>query len=65
MKDCLSFYLDCLSKAPGCDPDVKKEKNRAYAERLLSEGGVAVDSMKKISGEEKTSRLIREYMYAV
>ena len=65
MKDCLSFYLDYLSKAPECDPDAKKEKNRAYAERLLSEGGVAVDSMKKIIGEEKTSRLIREYMYAV
>ena len=65
MKDCLSFYLDYLSKAPECDPDAKKEKNRAYAEWLLSEGGVAVDSMKKIIGEEKTSRLIREYMYAV
>ena len=65
MKDCLSFYLDLLSRAPDCDPEQKTEKNRAYAERLLSEGGVAVDSMKKIIGEEKTSRLIRRFMYAV
>ena len=65
MKECLSFYLDLLAKAPGCDPHQKTEKNRAYAERLLSEGGVAVDSMKKMIGEEKTSRLIRKFMYAV
>ena len=65
MKDCLSFYLDLLSKASDCDPGAKTEKNRAYAERLLSEGGAAVDSMKKMIGEEKTSRLIREFMYAV
>ena len=65
MKDCLSFYLDLLAKVPECNPDEKTEKNCAYAERLLSEGGVAVDSMKKMIGEEKTSRLIREFMYAV
>ena len=65
MKDCLSFYMDLLSKAPDCDADAKTEKNRAYAEKLLSEGGVAVDSMKKIIGEEKTSCLIRKFMYAV
>lgn len=65
MEDCLSFYLALLSNAPDCDPAEKTEKNRAYAERLLSEGGVAVDSMNKIIGKEKTSRLIREFMYAV
>ena len=65
MEDCLSFYLTLLSYARACDPAEKTEKNRDYVEHLLKEGGVAVDSMKRIIGEEKTSRLIRKFMYAV
>ena len=65
LEECFDKYLELLDKAQNCD---RKEKNKAvkkYVDRLISEGGVAVDSMKKIIGEEKTAKLVREYMYGV
>ena len=61
----LNLYLRLLGEAPACDPEKKREKNRGYVDRLLAEGGPAVDSMKKLLGEEKTEELIRRSMYDV
>ncbi|MBR4471897.1 MAG: hypothetical protein IKS54_11360 [Erysipelotrichaceae bacterium] len=63
MKECLNTYLDLLDQVLVCDPVLKTEKNKVYVERLLSEGGAAVDSMNKIIGQEKTGELIRKFMY--
>ncbi len=65
LKECFGLYLELLDKAEDCNPSRKKEKNKVYAEGLLSNGGAAVDSMNKIIGPEKTSELIRKFMYAV
>lgn len=63
--DCLDLYLTLLKQAPICSADEKRAANRSYVDRLLSEGGAAVDSMKKIIGLEKTETLIRRFMYDV
>ncbi|MBR0138553.1 MAG: hypothetical protein IJM15_09090 [Erysipelotrichaceae bacterium] len=64
LEECLEQYLKELEKAPQCDPQEKIAANRKYADRLVSEGGVAVDSLTKIIGAEKCSELIKNYMYA-
>ena len=56
-------HADLLDQVLVCDPVLKTEKNKVYVERLLSEGGAAVDSMNKIIGPEKTGELIRKFMY--
>lgn len=63
--DCLRQYLDVLDAAPECDAEAKRAQNRIYVDRLLREGGMAVDNMKKIIGVEKTERLVRTFMYDV
>ncbi len=65
LKECLDLYLELLDKAEDCDPEAKKEKTKEYVDRLLSEGGAAVDSMNKIIGKEKTAKLVREFMYGL
>ncbi len=62
--ECLVRYLELLDKAPKCDPQAKIAANRQYVDRLISEGGVAVDSLSKIIGHEKCAELIEKYMYA-
>ena len=65
LKECLDLYLELLDKAEDCGPEAKKEKTKEYVDRLLSEGGAAVDSMNKIIGKEKTAKLVREFMYGL
>lgn len=63
MAECLHAYLDLLKKAPECDYDAKQAKNSEYVEQLLANGGVAVDNLRKMIGEEKTNELVRRYMF--
>ena len=65
LKECLDLYLELLDKAPECDPEKKKEKTAVYVDRLITEGGVAVDNMNKLFGNETTAKLIREFMYHI
>lgn len=51
---------------PGCGPADAREKmaaNAAYAEGLLKNGGPAVDTFRKILGEEKTAAFLQRYMF--
>ena len=41
------------------------EKVKAFAERLFTEGGPAVDQVTKLFGEETAKRLILRWMYGV
>ena len=65
LEECLDLYLDLLDKVPSCDPNKKKEKTAIYVNRLINEGGAAVDSMNKLIGKELTSKLIKEFMYHI
>ena len=58
-------YLQQFAEAPACDPAEKAAKNKAYADRLLSEGGVAVDQMTKLFGRATAKRLVLTHMYGV
>ena len=64
-EECLDTYLELLKSAPDCNPEEKKTAVRKYVDRLISEGGMAVDSMNKIIGPEDTAMLIRDFMYHV
>ena len=65
IEECVDQYLSLLQEASDCDPEAKKAAVAGYVDRLISEGGVAVDSMKKIIGEEKTATLVRQFMYGL
>ena len=65
LNECLDEYLKLLSEAKDCDPEKKKAAVRTYVDKLIEKGGAAVDSMNKIIGPEKTSKLIREFMYNI
>ncbi|MBR4462541.1 MAG: hypothetical protein IKS51_08190 [Erysipelotrichaceae bacterium] len=65
LEDCLIAYLDLLEKALDCDPEAKKEEVRKYVDRLIAEGGMAVDGLSKMIGKEETTKLIRDYMYNI
>ncbi len=61
--DYLETYLGQLAEAPACEAAAKKEKTRAFAERLIAEGGPAVDQVTKLFGAETAKRLILRHMY--
>ncbi len=51
---------------PGCGPcgaGEKMRRNADYAEGLLKNGGPAVDTFRKILGEEKTAIFLKRYMF--
>ena len=54
-----------LAAAPACDAEAKKARVREFAETLFSNGGPAVDQVKKLFGDETARRLIVTHMYGV
>lgn len=60
----LQRYIELLEKAETCDPQLKIAKTKQYSEKLISDGGMAVDSLSKMIGADKTATLIRKFMYA-
>ena len=62
-RDYNEAYFALLSDCGACDADEKREKNAAYAEGLLKNGGPAVDTFRKILGEEKTAAFLKRYMF--
>lgn len=64
-EDYFGAYLDELKQAKECDGKEKKEKNRAFAEGLLHNGGPAVDQVTKLFGKEFAVTLILDIMYGV
>ena len=63
--DYIRTYVGLLDTAPACDREAKKALVRAFAERLLAEGGPAVDQVTKLFGRELAGRLILGHMYGV
>ena len=64
-RDYAETFLRQLDEAPACDAAAKREKTRAFAERLFAEGGPAVDQVTKLFGRETAKRLILTHMYGV
>ena len=65
LEDCFRLYLDLLHKAENCDPQKKKAETAKYVDRLIKEGGAAIDSMNKIIGQDMTGELVRKFMYNI
>ena len=63
--DYFAEYLDQLEKAPACDRAEKEKKAGSFAQRLLKEGGPAVDQVTKLFGSDFAERLVLKYMYGV
>lgn len=59
------IFLKALEQAPACDRSLKAEKNRAFAQSLLDNGGPAVNQVRKLFGDEIAARLILNHMYGV
>lgn len=64
-KDYLAAYLKLLAEAPYCDEEAKLAKNREYAEKLVSNKGPAVDTMRNHFGDETMRRVVLRHMYGV
>ena len=64
-RDCTRVFLARTAQAPSCNPEVKKEKIRSFAENLFSNGGPAVEMLTKLFGEETAKRVILGHMYGV
>lgn len=59
----LSATLDTLAAAPVCDVTAKTEKNAAYVEGLLTNGGPSTNAFLKQYGPEITGRLFRRVLF--
>jgi len=64
-KDYLDTYLKLLAEAPYCDEEAKLAKNREYANKLVSNNGPAVDTMRNHFGDETMRRVVLQHMYGV
>ena len=62
-RDYTALFLRQLDEAPVCDDAAKRAKTRAFAERLIAEGGPAVDQVTRLFGTETAKRLILRHMY--
>ena len=58
-------FLAQLQSAAPCEAEAKQAKVRDFAERLLAEGGPAVDQVTKLFGSAVAERLILRHMYGV
>lgn len=64
-QDYLAVYLKLLMEAPNCNEEAKLAKNREYAEKLVSNKGPAVDTMRNHFGDETMRRVVLQHMYGV
>ena len=63
MKEYSEVYFRLLDECDPCDPAAKKECNAVFVNGLLNNGGPAVNTFKKMIGEEKTEIFLKNYMF--
>ena len=63
-KDYSGIYFRLLEGCAPCDPDEKKKLNGEFVNGLFSNGGPAVDTFRKIMGDEKTETFLRDHMFS-
>lgn len=57
------LYFRLLKECVRCDSEEKKNCNAAFAEGLLANGGPAVDTFRKMMGDERTEEFLKTYMF--
>ena len=57
-------YLDLFATARDVDRSAKMEKNRAYVEGLIRNGGPAINAVRKMLGDEPAETLFRKHLFA-
>ncbi|MCR4658121.1 MAG: hypothetical protein K5770_18130 [Lachnospiraceae bacterium] len=65
MKAYIETFLSQAASAPDCDEALKKRKIDEFVRTLFSQGGPAVDKVRKLFGEETAKRLIVNHMYGI
>ena len=63
MKEYSEGYFRLLDVCTPCDPKAKKECNAVFVNGLLQNGGPAVDTFKKMIGNEKTEEFLKNCMF--
>lgn len=63
LEDYCKGYFRLLDGCTPCDPEEKKKCNAVFADGLLTNGGPAVDTFKKMIGNEDTGEFLRRYMF--
>ena len=61
----ITTFCRQIDKIGNCDRKQKMARIREYAETLVEKGGPAVNSFKKMFGEEKTGKIVIENMYGI
>ena len=61
--DYVKVFSEYVKGSKPCKKDKKVQKNREYVDNLLKNGGPAVNTFKKLFGEEKTKQIIINYLY--
>ncbi|MCR5824651.1 MAG: hypothetical protein K6G60_09510 [Lachnospiraceae bacterium] len=64
-KNYFDAYVSQTDELSLCDKNAKTAKVRDFAEKLISNGGPAVNQVKKLFGDEVARRLILKHMYGV
>ena len=60
----IGIYCAQLPDAADCDPDQKSAKVRDFAQKLISNGGPAVNMLTKLFGAATAKRVIMTHMYS-
>lgn len=63
IKDYSEGYFRLLEACDPCDPEVKKKLNAEFVNGLLSNGGPAVNTFRKMMGNDKTEEFLRNYLF--
>lgn len=59
----LNAFITKIEERDYCDKDKKDEKVLEFASTLFEKGGPAVNTFKKLFGDEITKKVVIEYMY--
>ena len=63
LRDYCGMYFRLLETCEPCDPDEKKKCNESFIDGLIRNGGPAVDTFRKMIGDEKTEQFLKKYMF--
>lgn len=61
----IDLLMEMLEAAQPADPEHMREIALSFAQKLLDEGGPAVNSFVKLFGREKTEKIVKECMYGI
>ena len=63
LKEYCGVYFLLLESCDPCDPEAKKKCNQELADGLMQNGGPAVDTFRKMIGDEQTERFLKNCMF--